>query len=141
MSETRENKQIIYPDYELTTKIDELNTDIKYSTSFALGGLALSGGIVYASVSALTGKFDGSSAEVFAYPIGLATSGMISAVSAKQSFSLIRERHGLKKEQKQAVAQATEHYLENKELYQKDALQDAAKAGKPATGWHPITAE
>ena len=68
--------------------------------------------------------------------MGLLSMGTaIAGAGVSRLVSTTRERRQLKREERQAVAEAVEHYQQNVGLYQEHALADAAAAGVEVKGW------
>lgn len=129
--------EIIPPNHELSNKIAELNTDIKYSTAFALGGTALTAAGVGGAYSMISGEHVAPVVDDIFIGSTVLTSGLaMGGAGIKQSISLRKQRRQLKKQERQELTIGSEHYQQNQKLYQQKALENATAAGVAVNGWH-----
>lgn len=138
------SNEIMNPDRSSYDRLIELRHDIR-GTNSMLGFCAVAGAAGVAGTAELINSYKtGEPPSVIAYagpPFGFLSMGAAGISLLPDAIKLRRERRNLKKDIQATELEQYSHYQNNRELYQKEALQDAAKAGKPATGWDPITAE
>jgi hypothetical protein len=137
MQKTQNPTEIILPNNDLSREIAELSTDIKYSAVFALGGTALTAAGIAGAYSMVTGEHVLPVVDDVFIGSGVLTSGVgMGAAGIGRSVSLRMQRRELRKQERQELTTAREHYQQNQELYQAEALKDASAAGISVNGWH-----
>lgn len=141
MTQVSNPEEIILPDYALSAKIQELNTDIRHSTVGTGLTLAVGGAGVLGAYALLTGIQRPPIVEVVAPGSGALAVGRWSGGLALQVLELRSKRRSLKKEERQGKVMAAKHYEQHPDLYEEQAFREAMAAGVKIQGWEELNHE